>query len=152
MRLRWKILIVVFLAGLWFLVEQMVSDRLERRVVPGAAAEKTVQQMTQRDLDAWYDWYNESFFLNQLPKNTEIRWADLTQNHDMGETFCDLEHKTCRILLDRETNRVPRTAQWTLVHELCHIKVPSGRELEHGPLFQQCMIDVAVRGGFRDIW
>ena len=107
----------------------------------------------ETQLAQWYRWYNEELFNGKLTTNVVIRWGDLTAQKEMAETQCNLDHTACKITLDKATNITERTTQWTLIHEMCHVKVPAGKELDaHGPLFQSCMMNIALSGGFENVW
>ena len=103
-------------------------------------------------LDRAYADFNLQYFLGRLPKKANVLWADLTANNDMGLAWID-ESGTVQIRIDRKMNPVERQADMTLLHEQCHIKLV-GKELSdlHGIEFQRCMVDLAERGAFHDLW
>ena len=99
------------------------------------------------DLQAEYANYNAVYFADALPKDTRVIWADLTAKSRMGETESENGHYTIRI--DRTTNVTVSTIRLTLVHEMCHVKVP---DPFHGSQFQSCMMDLAAAGALNDLW
>lgn len=117
------------------------------------AVPRTALKDDDLNLQSYYAGYNETLFMDQLPKNTVVRWGDLTGmpgNGDMGDTF-ELGGASL-IVVDRTTNPTSRGALMTLIHEMCHVKT-NGKEFDvHGPKFQGCMLDVAEQGGFRGLW
>lgn len=36
------------------------------------------------DLETLYQHNNDDYFLGQLPKTADVRWSDMTNQHDMG--------------------------------------------------------------------
>lgn len=113
--------------------------------------EKIARVYTDEQLQAWYDGFNEEYFSNRLQK-AEVKWDDLTAKNDMGLTERRPDGSIL-ITLDRATNNTRKTAQWTVAHETCHVAVPAGLEFEdHGPKFQNCMVNLATHGAFADIW
>lgn len=98
-----------------------------------------------------YANFNRDYFLDQLPRNVNVEWANLGLQNDMGMTWVD-ESGIRQIRIDRKTNPVIRQAQLTLLHEMCHIKT-DGRELDvHGIKWQACMVDLAEHGAMHDLW
>jgi len=107
--------------------------------------------LTNEQLQLWYETLNEDYYLGQLPKETEVRWSDLTQRHYMGITERRPD-KTFTIFVDRTTNPTWSETELTVAHETCHIKTWDVDEPSHGPKFQTCMVNLAVHGAFEGIW
>jgi hypothetical protein len=107
-----------------------------------------------RDMYSDYADVNQQYFLGQLPADTHIQFVDyLTDDHGdplMGWTLCIAGH--CTIKLDKKQNPNERVAEFTLYHEMCHIKTYREVLDIHGPAFQNCMIDLASHGLFHDLW
>ena len=103
------------------------------------------------ELQAQYAQDNEDLFMGQLPKDTVVSWADLSFKNDMGLTIPYPNHHYM-IKIDKRSNPVYRQARMTLHHEECHIKTWDKEAGAHGSAFQQCMVDLAVRGAFVDLW
>jgi hypothetical protein len=117
----------------------------------GAQKSLNIAPMSDEDLAAWYAGYNEVYFLNQLPHDVDIQWADLTDQKDMG--LSDIpEHGRAWMRLDRASNPVPRQAKMTELHEMCHFKVGNREFNPHGPLWRDCMVGLANKGAMDDLW
>jgi len=113
------------------------------------ARKKTETPFPEEDWAKWYAGYNEQYFLNQLPANTEVHWADLTPLHNMGYT---IKHENrYEILIDRDTHPTGKQARQTLLHEQCHLATWD-KSLEDGLEFQKCMVNLAVHGAFEGLW
>jgi hypothetical protein len=99
-----------------------------------------------------YKNFNELYFLNQLPKNTKVEWADLEE--DLAQFFITGTPGIAHILIDRKGNPYPKYVRAALLHEMCHEKVDllNPEFDEHGHNWQGCMVDLAVHGAFHDIW
>jgi len=118
-----------------------------------AAGAVTGQDKRDR-LNPWYDGYNEKYFNNELPKNVLIshnlhddRFSALTEQYESG--FYHIE-------FNEKFNLSRREELFTLLHESCHIRNMSssqGDEFDqHGVRWQQCMLSLANRGAFSDLW
>jgi len=112
----------------------------------------TSEIFTNQQLKSWYDVFNEEYFSDQLPKDTFINWADLHEEHAMALTR-HLGDGHWVIRMDRGTNTTERVVEMTILHESCHVSVGPHAEFDdHGSKFQNCMMGLALRGAFRDIW
>lgn len=138
MKLRWKIIIIIFFAMLAVQLFGAQSDAALR---------------------ANFEYFNEQWFDNKLPKDVLVHYSDLTVEKEMGVT--DLYANGAYVIrIDRKTNPIQKTADFTLLHEMCHVKIGMSSDLTigkqgldtHGPLFQSCMLDLAGRGAFKDLW
>lgn len=135
---------VVFVIWLLLLGALYISFR----PVAHKSAEKNY---TNAQLQRWYEGVNEEYFANKLPKDTTIKWADLTPLKDMGTTMRRSDGGFA-ILLDPVQNPNKRTAALTAYHEMCHVAVPVSSFEEHGAKFQACMLHLAEVGAFKDLW
>lgn len=110
--------------------------------------------LSQAQLTAWYAAYNDRWFQNQLPKNTQVVWADLSDFGAMGATVWVGDHFV--IALDPFYNVADVTTKETLLHESCHVYVESTQDVppgeEHGPAFQTCMLNLATEGALAHLW
>ena len=110
-----------------------------------------------------YKTYNEEFFNNHLPKDTEIT-TELGGVDDMANTWCKKDDGTaCKIQFNLHYVAAPRSAQATLLHEMCHVRVwskvlPDARPAiidqnvyYHGRTWRSCMLAVDAAGAFRQI-
>lgn len=114
--------------------------------------EKQYTPLNDQNLQTLYGELNRDYFLGQLPKEVEVKWGDLTEQHWMG--FTDKHPSgTFTITVDRATNPTWNAAYMTTAHETCHIAIWGGPpELTHGPRFQNCMVQLANKGAFEGIW
>lgn len=105
---------------------------------------------TNEQLQHWYEGVNEEYFANKLPKDTVVRWADLTPLKDMGATNRRMDGVFV-ILIDPVQNPNKRVAALTAYHEICHIAAASEFN-SHGQKFQACMLHLAEVGAFENLW
>jgi hypothetical protein len=143
MKARWKILIAIGLgilaSGLW-------------QAYPAST------KPTSRMLTNEFAYYNHKYF-DDMPVVVDVQYGDLTDNDQMGVTI-PRTGGGYLIVIDQKTNPILKIADGTLVHEMCHVKLNSIKDLavgsneldNHGPSFQACMLDIAAKGGFKDIW
>lgn len=85
---------------------------------------------SDRTLKKWYNFINRKFFLNELPDNVCVRWADTDEmeSHRWEKKYFgeaseaeDDEYHDYQIVMNKSFNK-----QWivrisTLVHEMIHI-------------------------------
>lgn len=59
-----------------------------------------------------------------------------------------------KILVESSYHRIPKVAKMTLLHEMVHVHLyVLGRgRVEHGPVFDACMLTLAGKGAFRNLW
>jgi hypothetical protein len=148
MTLRWKILITVLLAVIFVWVfgcaSQIEHDRIPDDYKP-----------TTGKLWAEYRAINELAFDGGLPeKETSIELTEL--DGDMGDVIMPTDGGPYYIHIDRKRHPLEKEAEITLIHEVCHQydqihKISEGLD-SHGVGFQNCMLHVAQRGGFNDLW
>src|SRR5579885_360065 len=110
-----------------------------------------------------FDYYNEQYFYGALPNNTKVIWSDLSRYNDMAR-MDKRPDGSVLISIDPRLNPDLREADMSLLHEMCHeklelrINVPAGYTAiessldPHGPAHEQCMIDLAERHAFHDLW
>jgi SprT-like family len=138
-----KIAVIILLAVAYFFLTQLLFSGVELPLK---------QKMYQQ-----YASDNQDYFFNLLPKDVKIvlnpELADIQGNSLMGQTRCS-ENMSCTISLNPAENGNLRTIRFTLMHEECHIYVDKEgtQEEEHGPHWQGCMVSLATRGAFHDIW
>jgi len=108
--------------------------------------------LTDAQLQRWYEGANEEYFANKLPKNVTVKWGDLSWDNDIGLT----QHRpdgSYTITIDPKENPARSEALLTLFHETCHIATWNSGFLDvHGPPFQTCMLRLAEKGAFQDLW
>jgi hypothetical protein len=111
----------------------------------------SVPRLSDSSLKIYYDELNHDFYLDQLPKDTEVKWGDLTAQDYMGLTD-KLSSGRFVITVDRATHVTNSETKMTVAHETCHIKTWGTSEIDHGPKFQACMVNLATHGAFEGIW
>ena len=107
--------------------------------------------LTDAQLQKWYEGINEEYFWNQLPKNVTVKWGDLAAWGDMGVTLYRPDGSIL-ILIERKLNPAPRVAEITAFHEACHVKTHGQEFDDHGPKFEACMVHLADQGAFKGLW
>lgn len=138
MKTRWKILITVLLAALYFCLTQRV-----RPAVQGPA-------LSPEQLSQWYAGYNDEYFSGRLPSDTVIDYSE-HDNEYMGSTDYWADDKKFHISLNLKYTVAGRIALETLLHESCHIETWGERQ-EHGPLWRSCMLRLDAQGAFRKLF
>lgn len=139
--------VICFIALLIFMFFLPPESKVVHRVNKSAT-------MTNEKLNQWYRGYNEEYFANELPKDTTVKWGDLTLQDDIGLSELRPDG-TWVIVLDRANNPSPVQARLTLLHESCHVRtwVRNMTEFEtHGDKFQACMLQLAHQGAFKELW
>ncbi len=105
-----------------------------------------------KDLASAMDDLNHMHFLDQLPPIGIVIVNRMTASGlgAMGYTHCiDGDIKQCTIYLSKEQNASERTMIFTLFHETCHVvTIGDG----HGSKWQSCMVRLATKGAFENVW
>jgi hypothetical protein len=107
--------------------------------------------------DGWYAGTNETYFNNELPKDTKIIIEDIPEDKD-GFTIADttpLGNGQYLIRIDPRFNNAGNTDRLAIEHEMCHIYLDqkSGDgDRNHGSRFQTCMQRWAQAGTFKELW
>ena len=152
----------------WFLFGRTPEqDEPQREVHTGVfvnlaepKSETTVEFIQQA-----YVAYNQAYFQDKLPKDTKISldpqaigMADTGCDNNLGDMGID-----CTMRFDLKYVLAPRTAESTLLHEMCHIKTwaktqadtrPEGvsrEEWDHNKYWRGCMLSLDAAGAFREI-
>lgn len=141
MKTRWKILIAV---GAGILASYLINAS---PITPTTAI-----------MQAEFDEYNRKYFDNQL-ENVTVIVGDLTANTQMGLTT-KRKDNSFLITIDRKTNPILKTADLTMLHEMCHVRLDGKMFLAvgestldaHGPAHEACMLDLAKQGAMKDLW
>lgn len=156
LRLRTKILLTIALA---VLVWSLFGCRNPEG--PGGSevsAPRTIvftkTVVTAAYLKDLYRINNETFFQNKLPKDSEI---NLSEETDMASTMCQDDGTECVVKFNLKYVLAKRVADFTMLHEQCHIKIWNkeldsfGQQVEHGKVWRTCMLQLDAAGAFREI-
>jgi len=139
------------------------GDSMKLQILIVLALSFTFGNVTKYDLKTDYLNYNTDYFYGALPANTSVIWGDLSQYDDMGR-IDERGNGSMLITIDPRYHMTLKQADMSLLHEMCHektglrinISVGLTQEEEgfdgHGPVFQNCMIDLAKKGAFKDLW
>ena len=133
-------------------------------LLAAVALPSTAPKLESHGLKSDFLEYNDQFFYGALAKNTTVIWKDLSEYSDMGRTE-QRPDGSFVIMVDPKTHVYLQQARMTLFHEMCHeknlmnINVVAGstkKESEgldgHSGAFDSCMLDIAKRGAFKDLW
>jgi len=114
----------------------------------------------QKYLERQYRVYNQQYFDNKLPEpKIDTRLNNLYE----AQTVCNTDGNNCSISFNLHYVAARRTAQGTLLHEMCHIKTwtkhlnssllpPSAdSEFYHDKSWRGCMLQLDAQGVFRVI-
>lgn len=111
---------------------------------------------TEPRLSAAFQEYNHDYFHNELPPNTRIWMHDLTPQDWLGHLEFDPFNQRWTISIDVEAHPTEKQAEMTLVHEMCHewdhVHDINEGEDGHNSAHEDCMLSVAKKGGFHDLW
>lgn len=120
------------------------------------------------DPAALYQADNELYFNNELPKNVEVVAAEAPDAevtfqkehaYDIAETEHTVGTHWYKMFISPTYNLTLTDERESVLHESCHIKEWEIYEKKgssygggHGPEWQGCMLDLAKKGAFSDIW
>jgi SprT-like family len=141
MTLRNKVLLVIFLAIVYFWMFQRQDDAQDK-------SDGCATSVPRERLQKWYFDANRDYFDNKLSPDTEIVWANLRFKEAMGDTDCNPQG--CKIRIDPYVNIAPATAQLTEYHEMCHVAT-QGVDFMHGPEFQKCIQMLYDKGALKGL-
>lgn len=107
----------------------------------------------QADLQEEYRHINDGYFDGNLPRDTVIRFTDDIPIPEKVMGLTDVEGDHFAIYISPKYNVSTDTAFETEMHEMCHIATFQDDVFDdHGPKWQQCMLNLAERGVFSSIW
>lgn len=140
--LRWKILVVILLAAIYFWAI-------------GGACSQSPHHPTEGQLAGAYLVLNDQYFYGGLPVHkTKIILVNLPDGK-MGQAHQNPDD-TWVISIDIVSNPIEKQAELTMIHEACHQQDLMRGEDEgvdgHGEAFQACMLEKAGRGAFKGLW
>ena len=153
MRMRNKILLTILLAVLC----SWLFGREREHYVPIPSPETANGETDVAYLQQLYAVYNEAYFHNRLTKTPRIDLSETSNN--MATTFCKNENDTdCEIEFNEKYVAAPRVADFTMLHEQCHVKTwmkdtdDFGIQIDHGKMWRSCMLELDAEGAFRQIF
>lgn len=146
MKLRWKIVITIGLAFLTVWLQNRF-DKQTAHAVSGRC----------EGLPVWYADFNEEYFQNKLPKDTEVDYGEYRT--EFMATTSRMKDGRFHIAFNEDQTKAPRIAHLFLLHEMCHVKTffeddPETRDTpggSHGPLWRSCMLTLEMEGANRAI-
>ena len=139
MKTRWKILITIALAVLFW----KLAYGMDHRPIEG-------------HLKDTYMTLNDQYFYGALPvSKTKIVIVDLTQYDDVAK-IDTLDDGEWLISIDKKMNPIEKQAEMSLIHEMCHQydfvqNIDEGLS-GHNEKWYGCMLRVAEAGGMKDRW
>ena len=110
-------------------------------------------------LQRLYAGYNDLYFDNKLPKDTQF--FNTLGGSNMADTVCDDLGQNCIMRFNPHYTAAPRTAESTMLHEMCHVKVwtrlldsnrpamQDQKEYAHSKPWQSCMLILDTEGALR---
>ena len=114
---------------------------------PRAAQANVTQSRLQND----YALFNGAWFGGKLPDDTSVVYDQVPDGRDVvGLTNWDGTRFVIYIV--PRYNLAQSTADETVLHEMCHVFTWNREVIDHGPRFQQCMLDLADDGALAHIW
>lgn len=152
MRLRTKILLTVVLAVVVWMILGCCKGPEHFVPVPSAT-----NGINTAYLERLYQTYNEGYFHNRLAKTPVINVDEHDPNY-MATTICDEEK--CKIQFNTVFITGARVAEFTMLHEMCHVKTwkqevqeIGGKvvQIDHGKVWRSCMLTLDAEGAFREI-
>lgn len=99
-----------------------------------------------------YVHFNNGYFDGKLPDIPVVYKS--VENADIGDTTCQWTSDgdtACSIFVNAYYDRDEREADMTLLHEMCHVAVTPSFD-QHGPVWQNCMHNLANAGAFDNLW
>ena len=107
----------------------------------------------QERLEDEYRHINDGYFDGNLPRDTVIRFTDNIPINEKVMGLTDVEGDHFVIYISPKYSPVSSTADEVEIHEMCHIATFQDDVFDdHGPKWQQCMLNLAERGAFSSIW
>jgi hypothetical protein len=134
-----KVLIVILLAGLYFVLIQHLS------------APAVAKVDLPKDLDKLYAADNSEYFDDRLPRNTVIDWGEYDGTR-MASTSV-LPDGRFHIAFNKKYCLSERVVRIVLKHEECHIatfsEITRDAKTEHGPRWRTCMLNLYQQNAFK---
>lgn len=109
--------------------------------------------VSDKQLSHWYAKYNREWFAGELPHDTVIWWEPPSDSQGITCPVYEVRDGKFEVRLDPSLKGVPDYWHLLLIHEMVHIKLwPIHNRHQHGKVFQQEMIRLALAGAFKTIW
>lgn len=105
------------------------------------------------DLTQEFEDLNAKYFGGSL-NNVEVDLSNQKEDDWIGLTTPCGDGKYC-ILINTWLTPAPKEREWVLLHETCHVYIYEKETPEndsHGPEWQTCMLNLAEKGAFKNIW
>jgi hypothetical protein len=157
LRARWKAVIAI---GAGILVSYLWQ--CNQPVVHTERGMYEVVFPTDSILYGEYAKYNKMYFGNTLPYATVQFVSILDDRGNHADSMADIRRDASiyHIRIDKAWNPILKTADISLLHEMCHVKLDANGEVPltvsdeeaHGEKFQGCMKDLAANGAMHDLW
>lgn len=102
-------------------------------------------------LKNFYVKANRLWFDGTLPSDTVVGWNSEIPGYGLtlGIEDEDTKHTFYIIYIDKKKHYDFRQSLLTLLHEMAHVKLRSTR---HGMKFEEELVRIAIRGGFKGLW
>lgn len=107
------------------------------------------------ELQQEFEDLNAAYFGGSLTK-VEVDLSDQKEDDWIGLTTPCGNGKYC-ILINAQLTPAPKEREWVLLHETCHVYVyinekGTPESDPHGQEWQSCMLNLAEKGAFKNIW
>lgn len=108
---------------------------------------------SDRQLKRAYLRFNRRFFGGQLPHDTVVYWQPLSGDDGASCPVWEVAHNKFVITIDPRWSASKWVWQMILIHECAHLHLwrKSPRH-QHGKVFQQEMLRLAMIGAFKGVW
>lgn len=159
---KFKIVLVILLGAV--LVWLFGHEQIDPQSSGGGTIviEFPSQDTNEALLKRLYATYNDMYFDNKLPKDTQFS-NDLGGTNNMADTGCDNLGQNCTMRFNPHYTAAWRTAEGTMLHEMCHVKtwtrlldenrppMMDPQEYAHSDPWQACMLGLDAMGALRRI-
>lgn len=112
--------------------------------------------MTEKQIQSAYRKYNKKFFDGKLSADVPVKYVDMSGTNHCGlSTMFASDGLLLQVIyLDSRLKEFDLLMRFSLLHEMCHIKLhPISTEPDpHGLEFNDEMVRLAFRGAFKGIW
>jgi hypothetical protein len=150
MKIRWKVVITIALAMLWFSATQHFSNSRPQEAYTPSSNQEAYFPGDNQNMRVWYSDYNDSYFSGKLPKDVIL---DFSQTDPRFVATTDrIKKNRYHIAFNEDYVKTSVVGHLTLLHEMCHI--PTYDEYDevngyHGRKWRACMTSLDLQGAFR---